>query len=236
MLELNLENIQKELHITNFQILPENKKFFYEFIKDSFYSCRVQSVEIKEAKYHHNTSYEKTPLVIKNGILSLKEIAILENRTLTQTELNRYNDDCHVNGSNQISLSSLDIDYSTVSKKEWLYDPYFPGDTDIRISSSVKAYRNSKNYANEYLVDNKVLNNDFRAIDIRILKLIKESIKKEKPNDLEEIINNYNNLKEIALELLKCNLDIPLREMSEENITLDLFEIIKLPKLILKKK
>lgn len=222
----------QEIIISNIQIIPGNEKLLFEFIEDSIHSCKVNSVEIENAKYHHNTNYEKAPLLIKNGILSLKERALLEQRTISQDELNKYNDDTHVNGSDQISLSSLDIDHSTISKKEWLYDPYMPSDVDINISSNIKARRNSTNYANEYLVDKKVLNEDFKAIDIRLLKLIKElENKKIDGNKLKKIISNYNDLKKIAFELQKNELDIPLREMSNENITLDLNKVINLPEI-----
>ena len=52
----------------------------------------------------------------------------------------------------------------------------------------------------------------------------------------ESILKKYNHLKNIALEIKKQNLDIPLREMSENSIfELDLNKLVNQPKLVLKK-
>ena len=39
----------------------------YRIIKDNLYSCRCKKVIIDNARFHHNTTYEKAPIIIKKG-------------------------------------------------------------------------------------------------------------------------------------------------------------------------
>ena len=48
------------------------------------------------------------------------------------------------------------------------------------------------------------------------------------------MINNYNYLKQIAIAIIEQGLDIPLRDMSDQNVTLDIDKMSKVPRLILK--
>ena len=46
------------------------------------------------------------------------------------------------------------------------------------------------------------------------------------------MINNYNYLKQIAIAIIEQGLDIPLRDMSDQNVTLDIDKMSKVPRLL----
>lgn len=203
----------------------------YEFVKDNVYSCRTAFTTVDNARFHHNIGYRHVPSAVKHGILSYyHQKKIIENRELTAEELYRYGDDCHVNGTSFISLSTLDIDMDSVYEDEWLYDYRTSSDADILVSSDVSAYRNATNYANEFLVDGIIPVEYFKAVDLRLLGT--KGISKE--NRIERLINNYNCLRNIALSLLENKLDIPLRERSIEDFDLDIEKVKTLPELRVK--
>lgn len=210
----------------------------YHIIKENIYNCQTISIDVT-SKYHHNCDYKDTSSIINNGILSYSNRQLLKGINLTDNERKKLNEECHVNGTNLISLSSLDINYDELYKDEWLYDPYISSKVDILVSGSVKAYRSSINYANEYLAKDKIDKMNFESIDVRLLKNSNDKTISYIDNSYEyrlnKIIEYYNYLREIAISLVNNNLDIPLREMSEENITLDKEKVIKLPKIYFKK-
>ena len=49
-------------------------KYIYEYIKDILNESRIKSEEISDSLYHHNRSYKNTPVAIRNGLLSLKDL------------------------------------------------------------------------------------------------------------------------------------------------------------------
>lgn len=205
-----------------------------DYILENLNDCRIKEGLVNNAKYHHTIGYNNVPKALKYGLLSHEERAKLNNRQLTREELNRYLDDGCVNGSDCVSISTPDIDLSQLYRDEFVYDFSVPYAVDIVISSDIIARRNTINYANEYLVNNKISPNDFRAVDIRILNYLKEALNSEL-TPIEKVIENYNALSAIAQALITEKFNIPFREMSDENITLDPSKVIKLNQIALKK-
>lgn len=212
------------------------EKYIVEYIRDMINSSRLnKSVDVKDYKYHHNTDYDKTPSCLMHGILSQRELAKLRGEELTKEQLYKLHDEGHVNGSEDISLSIPDLDDLYDYEEE--YNPFTSTVTDILISKNVKAGRFSNNYGNEFLAKDRISPKEFRAVDFRLLKYITEFQNgKISFKTKEEAINNmilyYNSLRLIA-EKMKT-MDIPFREMSEENITLDIDKVSKNKELILK--
>lgn len=210
----------------------------YSLIKEGIYSCRDISKPIIDTKYHHHTSLDNVPLILKNGLLSKQKKAELEGRTLTSMEIYRCLDDYQVNGSDFISLSSMDVDFSKKHDNESLYDSYDTINADIIVSREIKTIRNTINYFNEYLASDQISPDLFNSIDVRILKILDYNFHDADKNKLENrirlMIKQYNALRNIVIALKENNLDIPLREVSDEIITLDPEKVIRLPHLMLK--
>lgn len=137
--------------------------------------------------------------------------------------------DSHVNGIDSISLSVVGL--TDLYRDEFEYDPYNPTQVDFNISSDVKAHRLTTHYGNEFLCNDSISIDKLRSVDIRLLELIKLS---EKGYSIRDIIDKYNCLKDIALAIKQSNLDIPFREMSSDNLTMDIDKVSVTPKLILK--
>lgn len=78
----------------------------YKEVKDSLFECKIMNENIRNAKYHHNAKFFQGPSIIKSGILSLDEQRKLEGRKITEREKNILSDECYVNGSEYISISS----------------------------------------------------------------------------------------------------------------------------------
>lgn len=213
------------------------EKYITEYIEDMLMSMRIKNKDIENSKYHHNTDYKDTANVIRYGILSYNELARLNNRELSDKEKIILNDDAHVNGDNNVSLSVVGLD--DLYRDELVYDPFSITQTDILISNDIKARRNTTNYGNEFLVEKMVEPKYFRSIDFRLLKYIlnyktNNSNFKTKEEQILNMISYYNCLKNIAKSLKEVKLDIPLREMSKENITLDIEQVAQTLKLVLK--
>ena len=69
-----------------------------------------------------------------------------------------------------------------------------------------------------------------KSVDIRLLEYLESNT-----SFVESIINKYNSLKDIAIALKQLDLDIPLREMSSQNITMDVDKLLETPKILIKK-
>lgn len=206
----------------------------YKEVKDSLFECKIMNENIRNAKYHHNAKFFQGPSIIKSGILSLDEQRKLEGRKITEREKNILSDECYVNGSEYISISSGDIDYEYISEKEFIYNSTLPNFLDILISNDISAMRNSINYANEYLVYKRISPKKIESIDTRILALSNLSTMNEEEK-INEIIKNFNYIRLISKEILKRNRKILLREVSDDEINLDVEKLTKMPKLILEK-
>lgn len=217
--------------MSKIEVINYDVNKIYEFVRDNVYSCRIAFTTVDNARFHHNIGYKHVPSAIKHGILSCyHQKKIIENRELTHDELYRYSDDCHVNGTSFISLSTLDIDMDSVYEDEWLYDYRTNEEADILVSSDVRAYRNTTNYSNEFLVDGIISTDDFKAVDLRLLGT--RGINEE--TRIQKLINNYNCLRRIAVSLFENKLDIPLRERSIEDFDLDIEKVKTLPELRVK--
>ncbi len=207
-------------------------------IKEIIHDSKTKPREVTDVKYHHNRSYSSAPTVIRNGILSLSESTKKGITNFSEQDLQKYDREDHVNGITKISVASTDVDHSKLYRGEMVYCPFHPCSIDILISGEVKAYRDTTNYYNEFLIDKMILPKSFRSVDIRILKIFSDkTIYRDSDSTLVKIqktIDKYNRLREIALALMESELDIPLREMSEENVTIDLDKMSKAPVLVLK--
>ena len=210
-------------------ILIEDK-FSLEYIKDMLSSFKIKNIEVNNAKFHHNTSYKTTPSILKHGILSISEINKLGIRKYSESLLDKMsNTDSHINGIDAISLSVIGL--NDLDPKKMVYNPDDPSNVDLIISSDIKVRRSTYHYDNEFLCFDPISNELIKAIDVRLIKLIEKS---KNVDSIKEIIEKYNLLKDIAMTLKDLKLDIPLRDMSHENLTMDIDKISKAPKLILK--
>ena len=105
-----------------------------------------------------------------------------------------------------------------------------PSHVDLTISNEIKCSRHTTNYGNEYLYGNKIGVDKIKSVDIRLLEYLESNT-----SFVESIINKYNSLKDIAIALKQLDLDIPLREMSSQNITMDVDKLLETPKILIKK-
>ena len=217
--------------MSKIEIVDYDVDKIYEFVRENIYSCRTAFTKVDNARFHHNIDYKHVCSAMEYGILSYNnQKKIIENRELTDDEKYIFGDYNHVNGVNCISLSTLDIDTTDILEDEWLYDHKSTESVDILISSDIKTYKNTINYFNEFLVDDIIHTDDFKAIDLRLLGLNQ----KEDGNEIKKLISKYNYLRDIASMLYKKNLDIPLRERSETDFNLDINKVKALPELRVK--
>lgn len=214
-----------------------DKKEILDYVESSINESTYTTIEVVDDKFHHNTKYEDAVSIIENGILSGKE----QNKLgiVSDEKLELFSDiESHVNGTDSISLAVVGM--TDLNPGELEYDPFSEKHVDILISGEVPARRVSTNYGNEYLTDDSILNDKFRAIDTRLLAYI-ETIRISSTCDpfdvsINQLLDNYNKLREVALLLKKKSLDIPLREMSSgERIGLDINKLSSLPKVKVKR-
>ena len=202
-----------------------------DYVEESINDIKVPTIEVVDDKFHHNTRYEDTASIIENGILSGKE----QNKIglVSDEKLELFSDiESHANGSESISLAVVGL--TDLNPNEIEYDPFSEKHVDILISGDVKARRNSTNYGNEFLADDCISSDKFRAIDTRLLAYI-ASIRTNNRDPFDVAVNqlmdNYNRLREVALLLKKRSLDIPIREMSSnEGTGLDIDRLSNMPK------
>lgn len=213
----------------NKKIIEE--KYVLEYIKDMINDYRIKSVEVNNAKYHHNTSYKNVPIILKYGILSLNELNRLGLRNDTTEFLKKMSvEESHINGIDGISLSVVGL--TDLYSNEEEYDPYIPGVADFIISSDLTPMsRFNYHYGNEFVYKKVIPVEKIKSLDVRILKLLD---KQKDLSNIKKVIDNYNALKEIALIMKELQVDMPLREMSEDNLTIDIDKMANTPRLILK--
>jgi len=206
------------------------EKYILEYVKDMINSFKIKNINVNDAKFHHNTSYKLAPSILKHGILTIVDSNKLGITNYTEKELKLMSDtDSHVNGIDSISLSIPGL--TDLYKDEMEYSPFKPTEIDLLISNDVKASRTTTHYGNEYLSHGSILVDKIKSIDIRLVKLIEEAKSIEK---IKVIIEKYNYLIGIAKILKELNLDMPIRDMSNENLTLDTDAISNIQKIILK--
>ena len=213
-------------------------RYALDYVENSISNCLTSSTIILDDKFHHNTKYKDALSIIKNGILSPSELNKLGIEGYSDEIIESMSDiESHANGSDSISLAVVGLE--DVTPDEFEYDPFSEKHVDILITSDIVARRVSTNYANEYLSDNSIDTDKFRAIDVRLLSFvqtIRERTSGEKINDsVSELIDNYNKLRDMAKLLKDTKLRVPLREMSNnDGIELDIEKISTMPKVKIK--
>jgi len=219
----------------------------FNVIKENIYSCVVTPRKVKDTKFHHQINIEHVPNALEYGLLSMRNyVEKVENRKLTEREIFIFSDESHVNGLDNISISTMDMDFSKKYRNEGVWETYNTIYPDIIVSKKVKARKVTQNYFNEFLVENEIPIDLFNCIDVRIFRVMNHnSIRlkyKTKAERIKFMLEYYEGLRKIALVLKEKCLDIPLREVSEINklgednkaLTLDIDKVIEMPKLILK--
>lgn len=217
-----------------------SRKHVVEYIETNIQENRNKKTTLENTKYHHNSSYADAPDICKYGILSIQELNKRGIKTFSKKLLKSMKDtNYHINGIEGISLAVVELDKLSHTKNEY-YNPFDHRFVDFLVSSEVKAIKNTTHYENEFITKDSIITLDkLKSVDIRLLHLLEKYRKKVRNKEkgkgfmLEIIIDDYNYLREIAINMKKSSLDIPLREMSRE-IDLDKDKISELPKLILK--
>lgn len=197
------------------------EKYVLEYIRYTLTSMMISTSSIFNARYHHNTEYILTKSIIKYGILSLEELNKLGLRSDPANMLELMDDiESHINGKNGVSLSVVGL--TDLYRDEEEYNPYNSNFVDILVSSDVRAVRNSVHYGNEFVSREVITPDKIKSIDIRLLNFINS----KKYENIEEVVNRYNSLKSIALTIINENLNIPVREMSDN--TGNIFDVDRL--------
>lgn len=206
-----------------------------EYIYDSICKVKNDGEEVKNAKYHHNTAYKDAVSICKYGILTLIDMNLKGIREDTKEFLKIMGDiDSHVNGNNCVSLSVVGL--TDIYPNEDEYNPFSPNLVDFLVSSDIQASRSSTHYGNEFLSFGSIMRDKIKSVDIRLLNLLCQSKSYMNDSSTQAIIKKYNYLREIALELKRQQLELPLREMSESNIfEINIDKLADQPKLLLKK-
>lgn len=224
-------------------LLEEDCNELYKIVRCIIEDSKSKkNIEFPNIKFHHNRSYKNATNVIKYGILSLQKSYDLGLINITEEILRKYALEDHVNGIDNVSLASTDVDYSRVRTKDNVYCHKCSYSVDFLVSNNVVARRNSHNHYNEYLVAHEILQKEIQSLDIRILTEITKKQEKYGNNipreELNNIIIKYNYLRYMAKSIIDCNqeenIDISFREMSNDNITLDIEKMSKVPVLVLK--
>lgn len=212
------------------------EKDIIEYILEKLDKNKLKKKKIKNANYHHNSSYNHALSILKNGILSLNRLQEKGIRNFTEKQLKLLSDtESHINGTDGISLSISGLD--DLYKGEEEYDSSNHEYIDFIISDDIKASRFTKHYGNEFVTFNDILLENIKSLDFRIIKLIDERDKRGilgKENFYKELLYKFNVLLYAAKDIRKRNLNIQLREMSEEQINLDIDALSELPILEMK--
>ncbi len=213
-------------------ILVEQRHIL-EYIKDMLNDIKMGSYIVSNAEYHHNASYSDATSICRYGILTMMDLKNLGIRNYSEETLTKMNDvDSHVNGINSVSLSVVGL--QDLYSDEFEYDPFSPSQVDFLISSNIKARRTTTNYGNEFLSYGSIAREYLKSLDIRLLKLAE--LGKKNVDQIQEVIEKYNYLKAIAGIIKQLQIDIPLREMSnQDNALLDIDRLASMPTLKLKK-
>jgi len=210
------------------------EKYILEYIKTMLNEYRQKYTNVTDYMYHHNRGYQTAPIVCKHGILTILDQHKKGINHYTEEQLKRLSDtDSHINGIDSVSLSRTGLKDVNLDEDE--YDPFDPSMVDFLISGKVSAKRQNEHYGNEFITREGSIPVDMiKSVDIRLIELINLCCNSQNRN-ITDIIEKYNYLKEIALSMKESNLNIPLREMSnQDNFDLDIDKLSTTKKLILK--
>lgn len=203
-------------------------------IHSSISNLLIPSRELLVAKFHHNTDYNNAITVCQHGILTLEDANRLGVRHDSPEALARMRDtDSHINGTDSVSLAVDANELGDIYRNEDVHDTHSLDQVDIRVSSNARAYRNSTHYGNEFIHSGSISKDDLKAIDIRLLKLI-ELVMASRANNIDAatIKQNYNCMIDMAKEIQKQGLLLPIREMSAaEPYDINAQELSNRPKL-----
>lgn len=211
------------------------EKQVLEYIRDTIMSISIGKEILPNDLYHHNTSYENVISIIQSGgIYSISEMNTRGIISKTKEELKILNDSTsHINGTDGISLAKVGLDDLYPNEDEFL--PYNPNCIDI-IIDKIFACRKTSRYGNEFIAQNSIKIDDFKSIDIRLLKYIEMIDIDCKNYTKERLIEMYNNVRTIAKVIQDAKLNIPLREMSsEDGRCLNIKKLSNAPSVVLKK-
>ena len=212
------------------------EKDLLECVRDLLNQSKKNSIEIKNARYHHNSSYINAPSIIKNGILSMQAMNDIEVRLYSKEALKLMSDiESHINDSDGVSLSVVGLTDLYPDEEE--YNPYNGNYVDFLVDSSIQASRSTTFYGNEFIARYMIPNDKIRSVDVRIF----DDLNFDKDNhhylsNNEALLLRYNSLRNMAITLRDLELNIPLRDNSkDDNHQLDILTLASSPRLILKK-
>lgn len=209
-----------------------------ETIKDFLNICKLDFCVEVDGLYHHNRSYNSIPGILDTGILSKRKQYELKGMEVPEVLVEIAKDERCANGLDYISLAQADM--TDLYRNEDEFDVRNPHCVDILLPSTLNVQRHTINYGNEFLAKDVIDPSYFKSIDIRLINLIKKyemgrNLYVTKEDSLNEIINNYNQLRCIASKMISNNMDIPLRDMSYYGFDLDKNLVSELPEIVLKK-
>lgn len=196
------------------KIVLEEKNVL-KYISNMLHELLNRCDDFNDDYFHHNIGYHNASSAIKHGLLSLKEQKEKNIVDIDDSLMKILSDtSSHVNGVDGISLSRVGL--SDLYDDEEEYDPFISSDVDLLVDSKIKAFRSTTNYGNEYICNHNISPSMFKSLDVRYLKYIDDSIKHSDGIDYKKIVQKYNELIDMARELVNASLDIPFREMSFE--------------------
>lgn len=200
-----------KIDICNFDRLE-----LFNLIKNSVEGCIKTKADSIVHDYNCNVKIQDVSSVLKLGFLpKVERYRILENRELTEKEIELFTSDCCVNGLNGVSISSLDVNFSKMYRDELWYNPSVGVLANIVISNEVRAAQTTDHYFNEFVVYGGIKPKYFNAVDVRILRLLDYYRRDSDDVAIGAMITQYNSLIDIASTIRELGMDIPLRESSE---------------------
>ena len=209
------------------------EKFILEYIRDTLKLFTSEREINLSDYYHHNSSYDSSPSIVKRGILSLEEQAKKGIHFYSQDFLKIMDDTTsHINGSDGISLAKMGL--KDLKENEDEYDPYGTWCVDFLIKQDIHAARVTKHYGNEYITFSSIKQSSFASIDVRFLRYIDKMIENHHNIDFNDLVNRYNSLIMIAEAIIKKHLDIPFREMSYKPQEIHVKKLANSPRIVLK--
>ena len=191
-------------------------------------SAQVPFKDVENAKFHHVTQYSSAPGILQTGLLSYLEKMKMLGKEPDYKELQIRSDEHFVNGTTYISLSKEGFSEKDLYPGDdlMIFNHERPGVIDIVISNEVKAVGIGINYLNEYLAEDRVDRELFRAVDTRLIDYFNDI---DKSASLELKVRKFNDLRNIALAMKESGLDIPLRHNGVEQFGLDIEKVSSFP-------
>jgi len=209
------------------------EKFILEYIRDTLKLLKSKRDINMSDFFHHNSSYESSPSIVKRGILSLEDQVKKGAKSYTEDILKIMDDTTsHINGSDGISLARMGL--KDLKENEDEYNPYNTWCVDFLIKQDIRAARVTRHYGNEYISFSPIKQSSFVSIDVRFLKYMDKMIENHHSMDFTDLVNRYNRLIMIAEEIIKRKLEIPLREMSYIPQEINVKKLANSPRLVLK--